>query len=206
LIDVNICFSDVLCTPLIFAAKQKNGLRFDMVKILIQPRDSGSKVDINAADKNGRTALTYASFFGDYESVKILIESNANVNMNLENSNLNKKPESPLFYAKLYGHQKVVSLLLQNGAIDKEVPILSKTKSPNLLSHSAPIVSEQDLTVPPQKDRSSFTLISKDSMGYISSSVPKNPKYRTSPSPRIKNPTRSGPRISETQMEADEDS
>jgi len=47
LIDVNIRFSDVLCTPLIFAAKQKNGLRFDMVKILIQPRDSGSKVDIN---------------------------------------------------------------------------------------------------------------------------------------------------------------
>jgi len=112
----------------------------------------------------------------------MLIEAQANVNMNLENAgNLNKIPESPLFYAKRNGHQKVMALLIQHGAIDKEALAKAGVK-PVPLSQSAPLAPETE-TVPLSKDRLS---LKEPSYGL---SPPKNQKYRTSPSPRIKNPT-----------------
>eukprot|EP01124_Arcella_intermedia_P009625 TRINITY_DN16292_c0_g1_i1.p1 TRINITY_DN16292_c0_g1~~TRINITY_DN16292_c0_g1_i1.p1 ORF type:complete len:1859 (+),score=529.61 TRINITY_DN16292_c0_g1_i1:234-5579(+) len=115
LLNVNIQFGEVLCTPLIFICKQKTG-RVEMARILLHPRDVGSKVDVNVLDKNTRSALTYAAFYGDYDLVKLLIDCTANVNPSMDSANT----ETPLFYARRKGHNKVIDLLLENGAAERE--------------------------------------------------------------------------------------
>jgi ankyrin repeat protein len=67
---------------------------------------------INVVDpQNGKSALQYASEFGRFEVVKLLLEYGANPNI------MNTKNQStPLHSAAYYGHASVVELLVRAGA------------------------------------------------------------------------------------------
>ncbi|KAG9296817.1 hypothetical protein G9A89_002214 [Geosiphon pyriformis] len=94
-----------------FHAKQGNLSR------LLQLIDSGS-VDINSRNREGLTALHWASDGGHLEAVKLLIEKGANVNA------LTSEKETPLHYACLAEQIEVARLLYRSGAdhaiIDEE--------------------------------------------------------------------------------------
>ena len=66
--------------------------------------------DINAKDKNGRTALILATEKGYVEIVKVLLEHGADVNAIDKNCNV------PLSLAKEKGHSEIAQLLKQAGA------------------------------------------------------------------------------------------
>ena len=72
----------------------------------------------NAVDKNGRTALMYAAYYGHYEHVgvaKILIAAGANVNAT------DKNGFTALRFAAQLRHAEVAKVLLENGA-DPNIP------------------------------------------------------------------------------------
>ena len=61
-------------------------------------------------DENGETALHLASYWGDSEIVKMLIEAGADVNA------VNKDGETALYWASLKGHQEIIKILKEAGA------------------------------------------------------------------------------------------
>jgi len=193
LIDVNIRFSSAQCTPLIFASKQKHAARLDMVKVICQ---SNTNLDVNALDKNGRSALTYGSFYGDYDLVKYLIDAGAAVNPHISNIN----SISPLIFAKRYNHARVITLLLQHGAQD----IDSGGSLSQSTSSSGPARPKDDwMEVPTSQSTSSSPNSSLLSSVDISELIKTNPipgnvasrvqKYRTSPAPPPRHPSNTKP-------------
>ena len=66
--------------------------------------------NVNAKDANGSTALIRASWDGDTEIVRMLLEKGADVNAK------DAKGSTALMKASLNGHTKVVSMLLEKGA------------------------------------------------------------------------------------------
>ena len=68
------------------------------------------KVDVNAQDEEGKTALILASDRGYTEIVKLLLEAGANVNLQDSHGN------TALMWASSKGHIEVVRLLLESGA------------------------------------------------------------------------------------------
>ena len=65
---------------------------------------------LNSKDQSGKTPLHFASQYGHFDMVKILIERGAEVNV--ENNN----GETPLHYASAYGQENVAEFLISNGA------------------------------------------------------------------------------------------
>jgi len=68
------------------------------------------KVDVNAIDKAGETALIRESRIGDSVFVRSLIEKGADVNIS------DPYGYTALIYASRYGYIHVVKLLIDNGA------------------------------------------------------------------------------------------
>ena len=66
--------------------------------------------DPNLKDSNGWCALHYASFNGDFESVKILLEFNANIN------NFSNNRKIPLHFACSKNHYEICEFLCENGS------------------------------------------------------------------------------------------
>ena len=66
--------------------------------------------DPNLKDSNGWCALHYASFYGDIESVKILLEFKANID------NFSNNRKIPLHFACCNNHFKIVQFLCENGS------------------------------------------------------------------------------------------
>ena len=85
--------------PLVDAAK--NGDR-EAVRALVQ-----TKVDVNAADADGTTALHWVSYRDDLESVNLLIAAGANVNA------ANDLGATPLWIACENGGAALVAALLE---------------------------------------------------------------------------------------------
>ena len=75
-------------------------------EVLKQMLDMGA--DPNIRDSNGWSALHYACQFGDLESVKILIENNANIDTYSNNQRI------PLHLASNMNYPEVVKFLLEN--------------------------------------------------------------------------------------------
>lgn len=71
------------------------------------------KININAQDTDGHTALIYASSEGHDNTVKRLLEV-PGINVNIKNNN----GYTALIYASLKGHEDIVKILLQVPAID----------------------------------------------------------------------------------------
>jgi uncharacterized protein len=67
--------------------------------------------NIDACDKYGMTALLYATFFGQIDTVKILIEQGADVNK------MNSEGLTPL---RLAAKQEIKVLFIANGAVEKK--------------------------------------------------------------------------------------
>ena len=85
----------------------------EMVELLLSSGANINAVDTNAAlDKDtahGRTALHYAAFSGFKNIVQVLLDHNADINIEDRNR------ETPLGLAKINGHKDVVELLHQYG-------------------------------------------------------------------------------------------
>lgn len=67
--------------------------------------------NVNATNRNGTTALMWASHFGEYELSLLLINSGANVNWK------NLSGTTPLMDAAVGGNPLIVKLLLEKGAL-----------------------------------------------------------------------------------------
>ena len=80
--------------PVIAAA-----MRGDMAELR---RLVDQRMDVNAAQPDGATALHWAVHRGDIQAVELLIRGGANVKA------LNRNGVSPLYLASLYGHSTIV--------------------------------------------------------------------------------------------------
>ncbi|EGD81639.1 hypothetical protein PTSG_02355 [Salpingoeca rosetta] len=74
-------------------------------------RKDSANLDVNVRDKDGMTALMYASFYGNEGSVRLLLAHGADPNLTLPTSET-----TPLMFAMMSGNAQVVSALLQCGA------------------------------------------------------------------------------------------
>ena len=100
-------------SPLITAARNTDR---DAVQRLIQ-----EKVDVNAAEPDGTTALHWASYRDDRASAELLIRAGANVNA------ANDLGATPLWTASLNGSAAIVRLLLEAGANPNAALLLGET-------------------------------------------------------------------------------
>ena len=78
--------------------------------ILLFVVDTEKKIDINATDKDGRTALLWAAYQGDLYSVQALLKLNASVNI-ADNLGF-----TPLHWAMVKGQPKVMKELIKYGS------------------------------------------------------------------------------------------
>lgn len=99
--------------PLITAARNTDR---EAVRRLVQ-----QKVDVNAAEPDGTTALHWASYRDDGESAEVLIRAGANVNA------ANDLGATPLWTASLNGSAAMVRRLLQAGANPNAALLLGET-------------------------------------------------------------------------------
>jgi ankyrin len=99
--------------PLIDAAKNADK---DAVRALLQ-----KKVDVNAAEADGTTALHWASYRDDVESADLLIRAGAKVNA------ANDLGATPLWTASLNGSGAMVRRLLQAGANPNAALLVGET-------------------------------------------------------------------------------
>ena len=99
--------------PLIDAAKSANS---EAVRRLVQ-----QKVDVNASEADGTTALHWASYRDDGVSAELLIRAGANVNV------ANDLGATPLWTASLNGSAAMVGRLLQAGANPNAALLLGET-------------------------------------------------------------------------------
>jgi ankyrin repeat protein len=109
-IDVNLIDGIWDDTPLMVASTVG---RIEMVKLLLQHKD----IDINKESYQRVTALVYASRIGNIEIVKLLLQ-HANIDINKKNFWTGK---TVLQMAEEKGHENVVHLLREHGAIDHDV-------------------------------------------------------------------------------------
>jgi ankyrin len=109
--------------PLVDAARNADR---DAVRALLQ-----KKVDVNAAEPDGTTALHWASYRDDVESADLLIRAGANANA------ANDLGATPLWTACLNGSAAMVRRLLQAGAnpnlalLSGETPVMIASRSGN---------------------------------------------------------------------------
>lgn len=73
---------------------------------------SGSIDDINAYDKSSWNSLSRASYDGDIEKVRILIDAGAKINT------IDNNGWSALTWARVKTNDEIIRLLIENGAID----------------------------------------------------------------------------------------
>ena len=99
--------------PLIDAARSTDR---EAIRRLVQ-----EKVDVNAAEPDGTTALHWASYRDDGESADLLIKAGANVNA------ANDLGATPLWTASLNGSATMVRRLLQAGANPNAALLLGET-------------------------------------------------------------------------------
>jgi ankyrin repeat protein len=74
------------------------------------------KVDLNATDKDKRTALIYAVRLGDLETTKLLVEAGAYVKIR------DRWNKTALFYAVEAHRRDIVNYLASNGDLQSSTP------------------------------------------------------------------------------------
>ncbi|KAK2786451.1 hypothetical protein FQN53_006607 [Emmonsiellopsis sp. PD_33] len=106
-IEVNFRVKFQQQTPLLLAAENGHA---DIVRRFLA---LGDKIDVNAKDKSGRTALSWAAV-RDHEEVAKLLLADARVAV----ETLLNREETPLLLAALKGSEKVAALLLERRDVD----------------------------------------------------------------------------------------
>jgi ankyrin len=99
--------------PLVDAAKKADG---DAIRRLLQ-----AKIDVNATEPDGTTALHWASYRDDLASAQLLIRAGANVNA------ANDLGATPIWTASVNGSAAMVQLLLEAGANPNASLLLGET-------------------------------------------------------------------------------
>ncbi len=92
-----------------FIEAAKNG-DIEIVRDILERGLPGKKMDVNAKDSTGRSALMWAACYGYPEIAKLLIEKGADVNAK------DHWDMSALMWAARNDHLEVVKLLVENGA------------------------------------------------------------------------------------------
>jgi ankyrin repeat protein len=115
--------------PLIDASRNADK---DAVRVLIQ-----KKVDVNAYEADGATALHWASYRDDVEIASLLIHAGAKVNA------ANDLGATPLWTASLNGSEAMVRLLLEAGANPNAALLLGETPVMVASRSGKPAVVEQ---------------------------------------------------------------
>src|SRR5436853_2616584 len=118
---VNVA-NDLKITPLALAAANGNGA---IVERLLK---AGAEPD--AASEAGVTPLMQAARVGSAESVRALIDHEANVNVKE-----NDRQQTPLMWAASQGHPGVVKILLDHGA---DVKARTRVRNLTIVDSSAP--------------------------------------------------------------------
>lgn len=79
----------------------------------IMSRQSTNNLDVNGSVCHSITPIIYASFYGNLDIVRTLIEHGANLNIK---DTFHEAKRSPLIYAAYKGHIELAALLIENGA------------------------------------------------------------------------------------------
>ena len=103
----------------------KNG-NIDAIRALI-----AEKVDLNARDEEGYTALHLAAYNGHVEAVRALVKVVGDEIIDIQNSK--DRYYTPLHYASRMGHAEVVTALLELGAN----PMIADVSGRNPLHNAA---------------------------------------------------------------------
>src|SRR5581483_9589145 len=96
--------------------------------------------DVNAQDKDGRTALTLAIIEGKDDAARLLLAHKADVNHKANNGS------TPLHTAISYGHLSEVRLLLDNGAnaetadAQGTTPLMLASEGTGYMANNVPLV------------------------------------------------------------------
>jgi ankyrin repeat protein len=111
----DICSLNAAClstgkTALHFAAEVGS---VGCLDVLLRDR----RLDLDARDKQGRTALFFAALAGHDEFVSVLLRTGQKVNVDAKD----KGGMTPLWWASRHGHDKVVEVLLETGRAEIEV-------------------------------------------------------------------------------------
>jgi ankyrin repeat protein len=107
--------------------------------------------DVNAADRQGRTALMYAAVSDvlPLDAMKLLIERGANVNVKSQRAQSGDTGQSVLDIARLHGETPVVDLLIKSGATGagRLIPVLKPQHAntiQNAIERSLPLLQRAD--------------------------------------------------------------
>lgn len=82
-----------------------------LVKILDLAKEKNQIGSIDQLDKHGYALIHYFSLINYHEAIQLLAENGANLNLRVKNSK-----NYPLYIAAAKGHERTVSVLIQNGA------------------------------------------------------------------------------------------
>lgn len=79
----------------------------DVLEVIFE----NTPIEVNETNSEGNSALYFASFSGNLDTVKFLVKNGADVNLK------NSFNDTPVKIAMKRGHYKVVDFLVSNGAI-----------------------------------------------------------------------------------------
>jgi ankyrin repeat protein len=100
----------------------------DMVALLLrQAVAGGRRIDVNAVDLNGRTAVDYCAYYGHTSCLEALLDAGADPSLNGCKS---------LFYAVCRGHEAAARLLIERGGIKRGEPLASLVFYDHILAGS----------------------------------------------------------------------
>ncbi|RDW68869.1 uncharacterized protein DSM5745_08629 [Aspergillus mulundensis] len=97
-------------TPLMAAISYNSSRSLEMSQFYLQPFILNSRVDINAQDADGRTAISIAAQLGRKNDVQVLLKHPA-IDVNIPNN----KGNTAMDLAQVYSHVEIVELLRSAG-------------------------------------------------------------------------------------------
>ncbi|XP_045476824.1 ankyrin repeat family A protein 2-like [Harmonia axyridis] len=145
----------------------------------ITEEDVSNERDLNVLDKDGYTPLHWASSFGQYNAVQLLLQNGADINK------LGPNEETALHMAANGGHHEVIRLLISYGVHVNHVDhmlntaLLYAAKGNHPHSCNELLVGGADLSMSNINDETAFTIALKNNCNLAQSVIQKHilPKF-----------------------------
>ncbi|XP_044760027.1 ankyrin repeat family A protein 2-like [Coccinella septempunctata] len=140
----------------------------------ITEEDVKNERDLNISDKDGYTPLHWASSFGQYNAVQLLLQNGAEVNK------LGPNEETALHMAANGGHHEVIRLLISYGINVNHAdhmlntPLLYAAKGNHPHSCNELLMGGADLTMSNINDETAFTIALKNNCSLAQSVIQKH--------------------------------